>query len=295
MADQTTKDALAYARALLAAARHLSQILADQTTKDTLAFSRALLAATSHLGQILDAARVGPSHGADHAHAVCLLAMRLAAGRPGVGPRDALAVALAALLHDADDRKYFPNSADYQNARDVLAGLRRLQADLVTPEVEADVVRMISWVSASANHDDVPPEAVAAPHLLYPRHADRLAAVGWTGVLRCWDYTTEAGQPLYLASTERVTTEEELWGRVATPERYAAYRGRSLSMVDHYYDKLLHIGRALLGYEPAVRELARERLAPLLLVVFEFGNTGTLTDGLYQRAQAGAQKEQNAL
>ena len=45
-----------------------------------------------------------------------------------------------------------------------------------------------------------------------------------------------------MRTTPRAKTEEELWA-IATPERFAAYVGASDSMVDHFYDKLLHLNQ----------------------------------------------------
>lgn len=112
---------------------------------------------------------------------------------------------------------------------------------------------IISVVSTSANGNAVP-EGIPPWHLIV-RHADRLEALGLVGLQRCYDYTIATGRPLALPITLRATSLDDLKQRVAPAARFAAYcgsgpshvswgsgSGKSLSMVDHVYDKLLHIG-----------------------------------------------------
>jgi hypothetical protein len=126
--------------------------------------------------------------------------------------------------------------------------------------------------------------------MLYPRHADRIAASGWTGVERCWKYNTRAERPLYTKDTPRALDEKDLWARIATPERFAAYRGDSASMLDHYYDKLLHVTQFATENEFLTTE-ARRRMLPLLEVVLAFGQMGDLPEDLYARAAVESEKE----
>lgn len=245
------------------------------------AYTRAVGA----LADLLRGANVCDSHGIKHALDVARLTERALAccPRPLTGDERLLRM-LAALLHDADDRKFFPAHDDYQNARAVLraAGLEA--------GAEARVIEMIGWVSTSTNGDRIPPAAAEDPSLLYPRWADRIAAVGWTGVWRCWKYTIGVERPLYTAETPRALSEDDLWARIATPERYAAYRGNSASMIDHYYDKLLHIGRFPTD-NPFLEAEARMRSRPLVDIALEFGRTGALPEGLYDKAASEAEKE----
>jgi len=60
-----------------------------------------------------------------------------------------------------------------------------------------------------------------------------------------YQYNRHAGAPLSVDTTPRPATQEEVW-RHATEERFEEYQasgGGSLSMIDHYYDKLLHVAR----------------------------------------------------
>ncbi|CAH6420246.1 Hypothetical protein HVR_LOCUS1140 [uncultured virus] len=165
-----------------------------------------------------------------------------------------LQVYLAALLHDADDPKIFKNSNNYNNARDILErsitlsntrGFYYLEynkcsecldhVDLYRNTYINSIISMIDLVSCSKNGDSDPP----VPWMAIPRDSDRLEAAGEIGIERCLQVTKHFGSPHHTPDTPRVYTEEELW-KVATPERFTNYK-KSVSMIDHYYDKLLHI------------------------------------------------------
>lgn len=189
-------------------------------------------------------AGIDDSHGLLHAAAVlghADQALKVATTLPAAR---AAAVRLAALLHDADDKKYFPRTATtYENARRIMAEAGAPQA------VIDDAVLMIGHVSCSANGNAVPPEAVDSPELLWPRWADRLEATGEIGVVRCYMYDAKSGRPLFTAETPRPTTAAECFAH-ATEERFAEYQrsgGGSASMVDHYFDKLLQVARPAPG------------------------------------------------
>jgi uncharacterized protein len=252
---------------------------------------RVIAAATEYLGTIFAEANVCESHGIDHAIDVTRIvdrALRCDPGNLTISQR--LAIRLATTLHDADDSKLFPGN-DTQNARAVLARLR-YNGHPFDEDTIALVLRMIGWVSASKNGDAIPAEAVLNPWMLMPRYADRVTAMGHTGVKRCWKYTRGIKRPLYTPETARAVDEEDLWSRIATSERYAAYRGQSASMIDHYYDKLLHLGRALMEQDNAYFRLeARRRNLPLIEVALAFGRDGTLSDELYERAKQMAKRE----
>ena len=103
---------------------------------------------------------------------------------------------------------------------------------------------MIEYVSASKNGNSVPEIAKTNPEYLWPRCCDRLEAIGTIGAVRCYQYALEIGNKLALPnSTPMPKTSEELWSFVV-PERFDEYQrscGKSASMLDHYYDKLLQI------------------------------------------------------
>jgi len=180
------------------------------------------------------------------------------------------AVVIAAFLHDVDDRK-FTKSVDYENAREMIS-----DEDSITQEL---IIKMIDLVSCSKNGNRTDPNLPI--WMYYPRWADRLESLGEQGVKTCESYNDFVGRAYYNEHTPRITNMEEL-KRVAPPERFENYinsNGGSgsgtttFTMIDHYYDKLVHLcvktGNTYFDKE------FEERMRPIYDVVFEFGRTGT--------------------
>jgi len=194
-------------------------------------------------------------HNFDHFIAVADHAIK-ALEYEDLSPRKKLQVELASLLHDADDEKIFPNSKNYQNARLILGEITNT---IENPEEFIEtIIQMIALVSCSKNGDNEPPE----PWMAIPRDCDRLEAIGQIGIDRCREFTIHRGTPFHTNNTPRAYTEEEVW-KAATPERFNTYmKGtRSTSMIDHYYDKLLHVGKSehLRSQNPYILEEAARR------------------------------------
>ena len=238
-----------------------------------------LASASALLRQLFEVARMPESHGmthcltvVDHMEAALVCSGLAAEVAAQLTPRRRLALRLAALLHEADDHKYFK---DQGNARRILQ--EALTGEQEAGVVQEEVEQMISYVSASANGNSVPEAAVSDPSLLWPRWCDRLEAIGVVGAVRCWQYNTEVGDPLVLPTTPRPTTEEEVWAAV-TEARWAAYQrgGGSASMMDHYYDKLLQIAvfPPAVVRCPALEAEAARRVAPLVALCLEAGRSG---------------------
>ena len=143
-------------------------------------------------------------------------------------------ISYAAILHDVDDTKFFETN-NYINARQMLLSL-----NLSDDDIEL-VIKMISYVSTTANGNTVPNDAKQCEYLLYPRYADRLDALGINGVIRCYQYAKTKKMPLYTENTFKPTSLNDVWS-IATMDRYKNYKGNSESMIDHYYDKLLQLG-----------------------------------------------------
>src|SRR5665648_164860 len=82
--------------------------------------------------------KVDYSHGIEHALAVLNHAEEaLKVTDHKLTGDEILAIRLAALLHDADDRKYFPANKDYQNARTVLESHKEEVRELVLRMIDA--------------------------------------------------------------------------------------------------------------------------------------------------------------
>lgn len=236
--------------------------------------SAVVEAAINGLRALCDAHGIDDSHGVSHASAVLAHADRaLAAAEPLPASRG-LAVQLAALLHDADDHKYFGKEAAMalENAKSIM---RSAGADDVAI---SDALRMISLVSCSANGNSCPADCAAEPSLLWPRWADRLEAAGEIGVVRCYLHNRRAGAPLCSEQTPRPKTAEEAF-ELASEERFASYQtrgGSSASFLDHFYDKLLQVARPApeLVRNAYLEAEALRRVQPLVDVCLEYGQTG---------------------
>lgn len=174
-----------------------------------------------------------------------------------------LEIELAALLHDADDKKVFKKNVtssnsqeSYPNAREILKKTT-IEVDNQEQFIQ-DIIDMISLVSCSENGDNEPPH----PWMAIPRDCDRLEAIGEIGIKRCKEFIIEKKAPFHVENTIIAKTRDEVES-AANPERFAAYmRGaRSVSMIDHYYDKLLHIGKphCLRSQNPYILEEAARR------------------------------------
>lgn len=185
---------------------------------------------TSKIDKFFAQNNVDETHGYIHAMKVESHAMHAMAKENLTNHQQKL-VCVAALLHDVDDRKYF-KSTNYANARNLLANLAS------DKDIEA-IVKMIDLVSASKNKNNIPNDI--PPWMLIPRWAVRLESIGVEGIRRCLEYAKRINRPMCTNKTPRAHTEEELW-KIATPERYQAYSGKSESMIDHFYDKLLQVG-----------------------------------------------------
>ena len=224
---------------------------------------------TELLQEILEEKNVSPCHGIEHAktvmyHAWCALEDY------ELSDDDKLAVLLAALLHDADDGKFFPEHKNYENLRKILKKTGKSDSFI------ENVVYMVSIVSASKNGDTIPEQVRGKEWMLIPRYADRIEAIGIIGIERCYTYTKNVSKmPLYLDDTPRPKTEKEIW-EFATEERYNSYKGKSKSMIDHYYDKLLRLSTFPIRNKYFDSE-CKKRRQPLIDFLIYFGEKGTIT------------------
>lgn len=228
------------------------------------------------------------SHGLEHVLRVYEHACRAIEAhnqQPGLSPRQATEIKIAALLHDVDDAKYFPKHSNYENARAILQECSDLwgsgENDNSNSSVQT-ILSMIHWVSCSSNGNRVPTvvQETEAYHLLIPRWADRLEAVGSIGVVRCYLYNQEHNRPLYSPKSPRAQTEAQVW-ELATPDRFENYLTDSTNaveddMISHYYDKLLHVARPppSIVRNPYLEEAAKESSRELIKVCVSFGQTG---------------------
>ena len=184
-----------------------------------------------------------------------------------------LKVKLAAFLHDIDDSKYFPENKHYENARFILL-------NFVPEQTVNDIIQMINWVSSSKNGDTIPEECRNKHWLLYPRYADRLEAIGIIGLRRTLDYNTHKKRPLYMPRDSLAKpnyTIDNIYNEKATLERYQRYSGASESLIGHFYDKLLLLGKYPIRNKYFDDECSK-RQKPLEDIALYFEQTGTITE-----------------
>jgi uncharacterized protein len=217
--------------------------------------------ATFLLENVLNVAKVDAGHGITHALAVLEHAKNAVKYGKNLSAIQRKSIKLASLLHDADDSKFF-NHKNYENARMILK-------DIEFPEADS-VIEMISLVSTSKNRNRVGLE----DYKYYPRWADRLEAIGEIGIVRCYVYTKHVGMHTHTDTTPRVTSLKEL-EIVAPPNRFDSYNGKSISMMDHFYDKLVHLGDFDSKNE-YIERVKMERMESIYDFVFNFGKSGSL-------------------
>ena len=228
------------------------------------------------LDDILKINNVCLSHGIQHAIAVmsnaknCMINNNIIINNKNykLNEADKKAILLAALLHDADDKKFFPNNKNYENLRIILEG--------ETEEFINLVLTMVDLVSSSKNGDRIPDFVKDKLWMLIPRYADRLEAMGVIGIERCYQYGKTTNNPLFVDSTPRPTSADDIWNH-ASEERYNKYTGKSNSMMDHYFDKLVRltlfpIRNKFLDYE------CSKRRQPIIDFVLYFSNKVKITD-----------------
>ena len=120
-------------------------------------------------------------HGADHTLRVYRNAMRIADSEPGC---DRELIALAALLHDADDHKLFHTENN--------ANTRAFLTENGVPEGRTDrICEAINAVSFSQNRGRIP----ETPEEKIVQDADRLDALGAVGIARTFAYGGKHGRP----------------------------------------------------------------------------------------------------
>lgn len=162
------------------------------------------------------------------------------------------AILYAALLHDVDDHKFFPKNINHENARKLLKD--------IPSNITNMTLYMISLVSCSVNGNSQ--KGIHWDWLLIPRIADRLEAIGNIGIERVIAYGEYIKRPMHTDSTLRCLTKHEL-DSIATDERFQSYLNgtHSNSTLDHFYDKLLHIGKwEKFGIEnPYLIKMAKKR------------------------------------
>lgn len=224
---------------------------------------------------LFDALGEDATHGYEHARRVeRRAAVALAAAAPArrVHADQALAVRMAALLHDVDDSKLFPAHCADENARLILGASGRVGAHA---DFDMLVIRMISLVSFSKNGiSDWDAEArQRVPWWqLVPRDADRLEALGTMGLARAYSYGCQIGRPLVRAETPRLATRADVLREVHV--RYARRDSPNTSTLDCIISNIVMRAHMASGIALLERS-ARAALAPLVDACLVYGARGT--------------------
>lgn len=171
-------------------------------------------------------------HDPGHIERVFYTAVRLAEEEGA----DAYVCALAAALHDADDRKLSPGTCkNKDNARSFM------RENKVSDDEIERIVGIIDDVSFRGT-DSVKPASLEGRVV---QDADRLDAMGAVGIARCFAYGGSRGRKIYDA--------DEM--PKAAGDAKAYYASESCS-VNHFYEKLLLL-KDMMNTEAARREAER--------------------------------------
>lgn len=194
-------------------------------------------------------------HDFEHVKRVVHLADKILADEPQA---DAVVVELAAWLHDVDD--YKQNNGETNNAEQLLVQLN------VPDETVTAVLLAIDSIGFSKTGYD-PQLPTLEAKILYD--ADKLDAIGASGIARTFAYGGNKCRPLFLPE-------------ILPPEKLdlAAYRQNALNgtnhSIIHFFEKLLRL--AALMQTKTGQQLARERQQLMITFLENFFNEQDLSE-----------------
>ena len=177
----------------------------------------------------------GDGSGHDHFHA--LRVEKTAAALAAQTGADEFTVRLAALLHDADDRKLSPETSEKQTRARLF-----LSENGLPPKKTEEILSIIRDVSFKGTDSVVPPTAEGK----CVQDADRLDALGAIGIARTFAYGGARGCPMYDPAVPPTPGMD-----------YEAFKKSASPTVNHFYEKLFLL-KGMMQTEEA-RRLAEER------------------------------------
>lgn len=186
----------------------------------------------------------GDSSGHDIWHTMRVHNLAVAICREEGGDMDT--VRLAALLHDADDRKLFGDNG-YANA------CRFMDSEGIQADVQARVLSIISQISFKGT-DSVIPDTLEGRIV---QDADRMDAIGAIGIARAFAYGGSRGRAMHIPGEEPKTGMDA-----------EAYRSNTGTSVNHFYEKLLLLKDMM--NTPSARRMAGARHKYMVAYLDEF-------------------------
>ena len=140
---------------------------------------------------------------------------------------EAQVVKLAALLHDVDDHKLSPNTADTQSRA---AGF--LQQQGVATDTAEKILRIISQVSFSRN--TLPPDTLEGKCV---QDADRLDALGAIGIARTFAFGGAHGRTIYAPEDPTCSIAHFYDKLLLLKDRMNTDAGKSMALQRHQFLK----------------------------------------------------------
>lgn len=195
-------------------------------------------------------ARDNTGHGFEHVARVYKTALQLAKAEHA----DEETVALAALLHDADDYKLFG-----QECADNLTNARAIMTHAgVSAEKQVRVCDIIHNMGYSKALKGIRPQTAEGKVV---SDADMLDAIGALGTIRCLAYA--------LARCDTPVFAPDIWPEVSLcAEEYKKPNRRSDNFINHFFEKLLKLKNMMMT--EAGRTEAEKRHSFMLIFLRQF-------------------------
>ena len=189
--------------------------------------------------------KLDPSHDYTHIQRVLELAKVIEARENSSGSTiqyNSDVITLASLLHDVGDHKYLPEGQDGKTMVEHL--LLRLNADAALAlEVQA-IVNHVSYSQEVRNPAKVQAFLTKHPELAIVQDADRLDAIGATGIARFFVYHAQKGDTLDAAMVsfpERLENLEKMM-KTETGRKMAASRTRRVKEFRSWFEQEAEFG-----------------------------------------------------
>lgn len=201
-----------------------------------------------------------------------------------------MAIYFACLMHDIDDKKINPTSKDYDNARMIMQ-----EIDFGLSDEVIEMIHLVSF-SQNGNRDVYILEdfnyATAPEKMVYnvnnkgtktripewkliPRMADRIDALGYTGVVRCIVYGYQIQRPMYNEKTPRPRDRKEILNTGA--KMWFSNEKMNFTTMDFFLKGVIPRLSIITSYSdlgPWLKKLER----PIIDFILLFSEQGSMTE-----------------